>query len=241
MQHYVSPQEVRHWIPKAKLHIKNALEELEHPNYKADPGERKIFMHGVDDITPISYSYGSLGLAIELIYKTLAIANFKPIFTGRGGHRIADIYENLNLMTKVNITYCESSQGLMYYYNTLHIPETEKDLESVELNSIISMDNFRSIISEIDKLMVNASVKYNNIPQHGGYADPRISNLPFFEAFGYTITQLIIKFMIEISELAYNLLGLSHHIMFNVQKIFPEFSFSKVEQAKVICVVHTLI
>ena len=24
MKHYISPQEVKHWIPKAKLHIKHA-------------------------------------------------------------------------------------------------------------------------------------------------------------------------------------------------------------------------
>jgi hypothetical protein len=40
MKHYISPQEVKHWIPKARLHIKPALQELEYPRYKTKPDSR---------------------------------------------------------------------------------------------------------------------------------------------------------------------------------------------------------
>lgn len=208
MKHYISPQEVKHWIPKAKLHIKHALQELEYPEYKNKPDTTAMTMVGTESITPISYSYGSLGIAIELIYKTFAVSNFKPLYLGKRGHRIEDIHNRLNKNTQNMIK--EYAVNLISCFNSY--PSENYD--------------FYSVIKEIDEKMVNANVKYNNVPQQGSFY-PKISIQACFEAFGYNRTQAIIEFMKEISEVAYNMLGLAHHIITNTQKICPEYSPEK--------------
>ena len=205
MKHYISPQEVKHWIPKAKLHIKHALQELDYPEYKNNPDATLLTMIGTESITPISYSYGSLGIAIELIYKTFAVSNFKPIYLGTRGHKVEDIHKRLNKNTRKMIK--EYAVNLISCFNCY----TSKNY------------SFYSVINEIDCKMVNANVKYNNVPQKGHFY-PKINKQACFEAFGYNRTQAIIQFMKEISEVAYNMLGLAGHIITNTQKICPELS-----------------
>lgn len=205
MKHYISPQEVKHWIPKAKLHIKHALQELDYPEYKNNPDTTGMIMVGTESITPISYSYGSLGIAIELIYKTFAVSNFKPIYLGARGHKTEDIHKRLNENTKKMIK--EYAVNLISCFN--YFPSENH--------------NFYSVIKEIDCKMVNANVKYNNVPnKEPFYAE--INKQASFEVFGYNRTQVIIQFMKEISEVAYNMLGLAGHIITNTQKICPELS-----------------
>ena len=205
MTHYISPQEVKHWIPKAKLHIKHALQELDYPEYKNNPDTTGVTMVGTEAITPISYSYGSLGMAIELIYKTFAVANFKPLYLGSQGHKVEQIHKRLNENTKIMIE--------KYAVNLISC-----------FNCFPSEDyNFYSVIKEIDCKMVNADVKYNNVPQKGPFY-PKINRQASFKAFGYNRTQAIIQFMKEISEVAYNMLGLAAHIITNTQKICPALS-----------------
>ena len=205
MKHYISPQEVKHWIPKAKLHIKHALQELEYPEYKNNPDSTLLTMLGSESITPISYSYGSLGIAIELIYKTFAVSNFKPLYMGQRGHKIKDIHKRLNDNTRKMVEeYAVNLISCFNYYSSENY-------------------NFYSVINEIDGKMVNANVKYNNVPQKESFY-PEINKQSRFEAFGYNRTQAIIQFMKEISEVAYNMLGLAGHIITNRQKICPEFS-----------------
>ena len=215
MHHYISPQEVKHWIPKARLHIKHALQELEYPEYKNNLDATCMTMVGTESITPISYSYGSLGLAFELIYKTFAVSNFKPLYLGSRGHKIENIHKRLN-------------------------KNTQKMIEGRSVNLISNFNyypsenyNFYSIMNEIDNKMVNANVKYNNIPQKE-YPGSNISKQATFDAFGYNRTQIIIQFMREISEVAYNMLGLSHHIITNTERICPEFSHSNKDHKELI-------
>ena len=205
MKHYISPQEVKHWIPKAKLHIKHALQELDYPEYKNNPDATLMIMSGTESITPISYSYGSLGIAIELIYKTFAVSNFKPIYLGTRGHKVEDIHKRLNENTKKMIK--EYAVNLISCFN--YFPYDNHD--------------FYSVIKEIDCKMVNANVKYNNVPRKEPFY-PEINKQACFEAFGYNRTQAIIQFMKKISEVAYNMLGLAGHIITNTQKICPELS-----------------
>ena len=207
MKHYISPQEVKHWIPKARLHIKHALQELEYPQYKTKPDTSLMTMVGTESITPISYSYGSLGLAFELIYKTFAVSNFKPLYMGNKGHKLKNIHRRLNPKT----------QTLIENY--------AQKLESCFEMPYISDMKSGSIINQIDDRMVNANVKYNSIPQKES-SYPKISKQACFQAFGYNRTQAIIQFMREISEVAYNMLGLSQHIITNTGRICPEFTES---------------
>ena len=215
MRHYILPQEVKHWIPKARLHIKHALQELEDSAYKNKLDTTDMVMVGTESITPISYSYGSLGLAFELIYKTFAVSNFEPLYMGSRGHKIEDIHKRLNKKTQKMIE--EYAINLINYFN--YYPSENY--------------NFCSIINEIDNKMVNANVKYNNIPQKG-YPDSNISEQATFNVFGYNRTQMIIQFMREISEVAYNMLGLSHHIITNTERICPEFSYSNKDHKELI-------
>lgn len=208
MKHYISPQEVKHWIPKAGLHIKHALQELEYPEYKNNNSDTSLItMVGTESITPISYGYGALGLAFELIYKTFALSNFKPLYMGKRGHRLKDVHERLNQKTRTTIE------------------NYAQELESCFEMPYISDVKSESIINQIDDRMVNANVKYNNIPQKES-SYPKISKQACFKAFGYNRTQAIVEFMHEISEIAHNMLGLSHHIITNTNRICPEFSDS---------------
>ena len=205
MKHYISPQEVKHWIPKAELHTKHALQELDYPEYKNNPDATVMTMIGTESITPISYSYGSLGIAIELIYKTFAVSNFKPIYLGKRGHKVENIHKRLNENTKKMIK--KYAVNLISCFN--YFPYDNYD--------------FYSVIKEIDCKMVNANVKYNNVPRKEPfYAE--INKQACFEAFGYNRTQAIIQFMKEISEVAYNMLGLAGHIITNTEKICPGLS-----------------
>ena len=216
MTYYISPEEVKHWIPKARLHIKHALQELEYPQYKNNnPDTSLITMCGTESIIPISFSYGSLGLAFELIYKTFAVSDFKPLYMGQKGHKLKDIHKRLNPKTQTTIE--NYAQELEIFLEMPYYSDKKKE----------------TIINQIDDNMVNANVKYNNVPQKE-YSGSKISKNASFKAFGYNRTQAIVDFMREISEIAYNMLGLSQHIITNTERICPEFSDSNKDHKELI-------
>lgn len=202
---YASPTEAKHWIPKAQKCIKHALEELEFPEYKENPDAPGMIMSGTKSITPISYGYNLIGLASELIYKTFLVSNFKPLIMGARGHKLSEIHRELNHRTRQTIE--EYSQDLVNYFG---VPYTS---------------NGDSIISQIDTVMTNANVKYNNVPERtfSQYINKNAS----FSALGYNRTLAIIKFMVQIAEIAYNMLGVSAHVVTNTQRICPHLSTTK--------------
>ena len=197
------------------LKIVQTIEELEYPEYKNQPDTTGMVMGGTESITPISYSYGSLGLAFELIYKTFTISDFKPLYTGRKGHKLEGIHQGLNPTTQTTIE------------------NYARELESCFKMPYISDMDIETIINQIDDMMVNANVKYNNIPQKED-SGSKISKQASFKAFGYNRTHAIIRFMREISEVAYNMLGLSQHIITNIERVCPGLSESNKAHKKLI-------
>lgn len=209
--YYTSPTEVRHWIPKAQLCIKYALEELENaPHFKNNPDSPEIGFCGTDGITSVSYSYTLLGLAFELIYKTFLVSNFKPLIMGRTGHELTNIHTRLNEKTKRIIE--THSQNLVDDFGIPYI------------------SNNTSILGKVDMLMTNADVKYNNIPNK--LFSPFLIKNAEFTSFGYNRTLAIAEFMSEIADVADNMLCVSAHIISHTDKVCPNLSPSKQQDRK---------
>ena len=211
MTYYISPIEIQHWIGKANLHIKHALQEIEIPEYIEQSGTSqgwKLSKTGCPELDRITYSYGEIGLAFELILKTLVISNFKPLNVKKVGHNVGKVFNKLNRKTQEMTKEC--AQNLINHFKYKY-PKHHSDF------------NIEFILKMADSLMTDVNVKYANVPANVSddiseiFPTYKLDNLssPTIHIITYQATRNMCFFLQRLSRLSLGMLRIAEILFRN--------------------------